>query len=300
MNTPVLLFTYNRPEHTRRTLQHLNANNLCNQTKLFIFSDGPKTDGDEQVTSVREIIRQFEKNNNFEAVEIFESERNRGLANSIISGVAKVIHEYGRVIVLEDDLLSTPDFIEYMNRALDFYAENKAIWSIAGYSPILKSVKRYPHDVYMCARAGSWGWGTWQDRWDMVDWQVSDYQQFREDREARRRFEKRSPGLVKMLDMQMNGELDSWAIRWCYQQFKEQMYTVNPCYSKIQNIGLDGSGTHCGKTNKWSVELQGTKEVVFENLKINKKIMREYNHYYIRTFKQRVRNRIVRMLGRMH
>jgi len=298
MNSPVVIFVYNRPLHTKEMLKSLNQCRGCGQTELFIYADGPKTSNDTKVNEVRAIIHNFEKNNQFASVNIIESDRNRGLAASVISGVTSIIERYGRVIVLEDDLVVSDDFLEYMNEALAYYEDYPKVWSIAGYSPKMPAAEKSGADVYVCLRAGSWGWATWKDRWDMVDWDVSDYDIFRQDRKKRKAFDRRSPGMTKMLDMQMNGEIDSWAIRWCYTQFKEDMYTINPTYSRIKNLGVDGSGTHGVTSGKWDVELkQMDKPIEFGQEKKNQSIIRQYNRYFSRSIWERIQSKCKRILG---
>lgn len=295
---PVLLFVYNRPEHVKQVLKSLDMNRYANESKLFIFSDGPKIGENEKILEVRDIIYEYKNNSNFQVIEIRESLDNKGLAASIIDGVTEIIKEYGKVIVLEDDLLASYDLLEYMNKALDFYSNNLKIWSIAGYSPELKTVKKYPHDIYMCLRAGSWGWATWKNRWDMIDWSVTDYDEFVHDKNRRAAFDERSPGMARMLDLQMQGAIDSWAIRWCYQQFKENMLTVNPCSSKIRNIGIDGSGTHKEDDSRWDVKIENKyKETIFEDLEVDKRIKREYNKFFVVSLPERCRRRIYRMIN---
>ena len=217
--SPVAVFVYNRPEHTKKMLAKLDECFDADRYCLHIFSDGAKKDNDKNVLSVRKIIMEFQKHNSFGSVVLHIKEKNCGLANSVIAGVSALIEEHGTVIVVEDDLIVAKDFLRYMQGALDFYQSDSRIWSIAGFTPYLEGVNNYPHDVYLCERAGSWGWGTWKDRWNKVDWNVSSYPSFQKSILKRLQFERRGPGMTKMLDMQMRGELDSWAIRFCYQQY---------------------------------------------------------------------------------
>ena len=244
---------------------------------------------------------EFQKQNSFGSVVLHIKEKNCGLANSVIAGVSALIEEHGTVIVVEDDLIVAKDFLRYMQGALDFYQSDSRIWSIAGFTPYLESVNNYPHDVYLCERAGSWGWGTWKDRWNKVDWNVSSYPSFQKSILKRLQFERRGPGMTKMLDMQMRGELDSWAIRFCYQQYLDKSYSINPSQSRVNNIGHDGSGTHCGKNNnsKWYSKLDNDRKYTrFEHVSFNREIKKEYDSYYKRTFMQRLKNKISKMLKR--
>jgi len=285
MNTyiaPIVLFVYSRPEHTRRVIEALAANKGADKSKLFIFSDGPKNDTTARnVEKVREYIRSINSMNMFSQVIIHESETNKGLANSIIDGVSLVLKEYDRIIVLEDDIITAPDFIEYMNDALSYFKDNYLIWSISGYSPPLNLPKGYNHDIYLSYRACSWGWGTWKDRWEKVDWKVRDYEQFKKHHLARMAFNRGGADLSKMLDYQMQGKIDSWAIRWCYSQYKHGMLTVYPVISRVKNIGLDGSGTHGVISTEWGDKIYCQKKPCkFENIELNSKIIKEFRKVY--------------------
>ena len=278
---PVVLFVYKREKHLQKVLEALDANILADQSSLFIFSDGYKDDTEKvEVEEVRNCIRQYEKRNHFRQVTIYEMDRHCGLAKSVITGVSRVINDYGKVIVLEDDLITSQDFLLYMNDALDYYAEEERVWSIAGYTPNMKELSGYHKDVYVCMRAGSWGWATWKDRWNSIDWEVKDYSQFARDKKKRNAFKKRGYNMPDMLDLQMQGKVDSWAIRFCYEQFKQNKVTINPTISRIKNIGIDGSGTHEVNDKRWDVTLaQGMQKVKFIPLKTNRKIVRAYYNF---------------------
>ena len=149
MNAPVVLFVYNRLDHTKNVITSLAKNMLADQTDLYVFSDAAKTEnGLEKVNAVREYIRKEDWKSNFKKVTVIEAEENKGLAKSIIGGVTKILEEYGNVIVVEDDLVLSPYFLQYMNGALDYYKEDQKIWSVSGYSFPMKSLKKYDHDVF--------------------------------------------------------------------------------------------------------------------------------------------------------
>lgn len=278
MGIPVALFVYKRLEHTKQTLESLVANTLSAETDLFIFSDAEKTVTEkEDVACVRQYIHQANWKKKFRQVTITEAENHKGLAHSIIDGVTQIIEEYGRIIVLEDDLVVSKTFLEYMNNALDFYENSENVWSVSGYSLPLKSLRNYSHDVYYGYRGCSWGWGSWKDRWEKVDWDVTCYSDFIRDSKWIKKFNRGGNDLTPMLKRQMKGELDSWAIRWCFAESNMNMITVYPKDSLVENRGRDRSGTHCGKDSLFDTEL-GEKdgEYRFEELLIDKKIAREF------------------------
>ena len=245
MLAPVVLFVYNRETHTRKTLEALKNNYLAKQSQLFVFSDGGKTEDDEEkVRKVRASVEEYK--DAFLDVQVVKADKNKGLANSVIAGVSKIIEQYGNVIVIEDDIITSPYFLTYMNQTLDYYADDKKIWSISGYTLPMKSLQKYDKDVFLSYRACSWGWGTWLDRWKLIDWDIPDYQEFKLNKDRVKLFERGGRDLPGMLESQRNGEIDSWAIRWCYWQSKYDMLTVYPRVSLVRNIGYDGTGTHGG------------------------------------------------------
>jgi len=245
---PVLIFCYKRLDTLKQTITALQKNSLAKDTELFIFSDGAKTEADKII--IDEIRNYLKTVNGFKCTNVKESAVNKGLANSIISGVTQVIEQYGRVIVLEDDLLTTPNFLTFMNEALNRYQQIEKIFSISGYSFNLGAYSKEGFDAYFLNRGWSWGWATWKDRWNKVDWEVSDYQSFKNDKYQQRQFSKGGSDLNKMLQHQMEGKLDSWAIRWFYHQFKVQGLTLYPVYSKIYNNGFDASATHTSGSDR--------------------------------------------------
>ncbi|TDX01766.1 glycosyltransferase family protein [Dinghuibacter silviterrae] len=248
---PIVLFTYKRPEALARTIEALQRNEGARESVLYVFSDGARAAQDAAaVAEVRAYLRGI---SGFRQIFIKEAPTNKGLAASVIDGVTEVIREHGRVIVLEDDLVTAPNFLAFMNAALDAYAGDPRVFSVSGYTlPV-----RAAGDVYFTQRASSWGWATWADRWSSVDWAVEDYAQFSRDALARRRFNRIGSDLSDSLRKQMEGRIHSWAIRWVYNQFKQDKLSVFPTLSKVINIGFDGGATHTrrGQAGRFSTEL---------------------------------------------
>lgn len=237
---PILLFVYNRLDTLKLTVKALQQNKGADESPLFIFSDGYKSEIDKKmVLEVREFISDIK---GFKSLKVFESDQNLGLAKSIISGVTKIIQEYGKVIVLEDDLVTSTNFIAYMNNCLEFYKDKLQVFSISGYTPPVKADREI--DFYFTKRASSWGWASWVDRWTPIDWEVKDYKDFKEDGIQQSNFNNMGTDLCKMLSRQMQGKTNSWAIRWVYHQFKYNLFTAYPVVSKVKNIGTSGLATH--------------------------------------------------------
>ena len=286
MLAPVIIFVYARPDHVKKTIATLKKNYLVNKTEIFIYSDAAKNENTiEKVKLVREYLDLLLKKNPFKSIRIIKAITNKGLGNSVISGVTEIINQYGKVIVLEDDLVSSPDFLQYMNQALSYYEKAINIWSISGYTFKVKFPQDYKHDVYLSYRGGSWGWATWKDRWEKVDWEVSDYDQFKRDKVLRKRLNRGGRDMANMLDRQMEGKVDSWAIRWCFTQSKLDMMTVYPTVSRIRNIGLDGTGTHSSATSKFDVILNnGNNLCKFEIIKLDKRIVKSFQRQFGTSF----------------
>lgn len=245
---PLLLFVYNRPEHTEKTLRALAANKLVDKTNLYIYSDGPRSDEDASaVARVRELCSTV---TGFASVNISASPSNKGLAKSIISGATERIAIHGKVIVLEDDLVTSPNFLLYMNNALNHYESDPAAFSIGGYTFPPHSgfavPPTYHWDTYSINRCCSWGWATWYSRWKRVAWDTKYFADFFQDAEAQKAYNQSGPNKTNLLRLCYEGKLDAWAPRFSYAHFANHMNCLYPVRSLVNNIGLDGSGMHCG------------------------------------------------------
>lgn len=252
--SPITLFVYNRPIHTKKTVEALLKNKLASKSILYIYSDYPKKE--EHIKNVKKVREYIHTIKGFKEINIIERKQNYGLAKSIIQGVTEVINKHNKVIVLEDDLVTSPMFLTFMNKMLETYEKEKKIYSITGYNyppKLMRIPKEYKYDIYFSPRAGSWGWATWKDRWNKADWEVKDYKEFKKNKQLQKEFNKGGDDMTDMLINQMEGKLDSWAIRWCYTLFKENAYCVYPTKSYVSNIGLDGSGVHSGLDSKYVV-----------------------------------------------
>lgn len=285
MQAPVVLFVYNRIDHTKLVLQALDQNEDADKSELYIFSDAPADETEvPNVADVREYLSCFEENNHFKKVSIIMAEKNKGLEKSLIDGITQIIDHYGKIIVLEDDHLTSPDFIQFVNEALDYYEKDDKIWSVTGFTMDLKRLRRYKRDVYCGYRGCCWGWGTWKDRWDKVDWNVSDYHEFINDRKRIREFNMGGIDMTPMLKLQQEGKIHSWAIRWCYQQYKENMLTIFPRNSKVKNIGMDGSGTNCGADATYQATLKAEKSWDFAYQAEDDWVYQEWRNHYAKLF----------------
>lgn len=252
--TPIVIFVYNRPDHTRRTIDALKQNMLAQDSDLVIYSDAPKTEAQaDKVCEVRQYIRQID---GFKSVSIVERASNLGLANSIIDGVTSIVNKYGRIIVLEDDMVTSPYFLTYMNQALERYAEDDRVISIHGY---VYPVKQVLPEAFFLPGADCWGWATWGRGWRLFN---SDSQCLLDELKCRSLISSFDYNgayqYSAMLEGQISGTNDSWAVRWYASAFLAGKLTLYPGRSLVRNIGIDNSGTHCGDTECYTSELSQT------------------------------------------
>jgi hypothetical protein len=295
-HTPIVLFTYKRLDTLRKTVESLKANSLANSSDLIVYSDGLKSSKDE--ISIAEVRAYLKTIRGFKTITIHESLTNKGLANSIIEGVTEVINQYGKVIVLEDDLIVSQNFLVFMNTALGFYIDEAEIFSIAGYSiPI--NCNHSDSDVYFTSRSSSWGWATWKDRWSSIDWEVKDYSGFKKDKTLRRNFNKMGSDMSQMLDRQMQGKINSWAIRWCYHQFKYDLFSAHPFTSKIVNIGFnspDATNTK-EKFHRYQTQIDNDEKTEFrfsKDYQLEPKIIHQFTKPY--SIISRIKYKIINLL----
>lgn len=257
---PVALFVYNRLDHTIKTLESLKRNPLASKTDLFIFSDGSKSpEGIKEVGAVRKYIRKIK---GFKSVNIKENKENLGLADSIISGVSTVIKKHSKIIVVEDDMILSPIFLDFMNRSLTEYRLNRDIWHISGWS--------YPIDIkneenlFFWNTMNCWGWATWEDRWKSFE------------KNPEKLIRNWSTQKINSFDLNDSGvfwqqvidnhlkKIDTWAIFWYATIFENDGLCLNPSNSLVQNVGLDGSGTHCGNGEPdYKIDTQNINNFIF-------------------------------------
>jgi hypothetical protein len=242
---PVVVFGYNRPDHLRKTLEHLAQADGASDSHLWIFCDGPKPGADAScIEAVRVQACRDVWNEYFASVRIETSELNKGLARSIIDGVSAVLKTASRVIVIEDDLLVAQDFLLFMNDCLAFYKDDEKVGSITGFSPLAEPPSDYTKDIMALPRNCSHGWATWADRWHDVDWNVVDAVRLWREPALRRRFNAVGNDRVDRLHRQLAGTIDSWSIRFGLWQTLNGRHTIYPLHNRVHNIGFDGTGIH--------------------------------------------------------
>jgi glycosyltransferase involved in cell wall biosynthesis len=245
MLTPLALFAYKRPDHTKATLEALARNALATQTHLFVFSDGPKGKVDAgAVASVRKLVREA---SGFASVTLVERRENMGLARSVITGASELLEQHQSIIVMEDDLVTSQYFLTYMNDVLVHYRDDPFAFSVTGHTfpaKYLHIPRGYPYDTYAGYRCSSWSWGTWRDRWQRVEWDMHYFPSFCTNLAAQEEFNRGGPEMTTLLRMQHEGKIDSWALPFCYAHYANGMQCIYPTKTLVRNIGLDNSGTH--------------------------------------------------------
>ena len=240
--SPILLFVYNRPAHTRRCIESLSRNLLAVESELFIYADGAKDQTvSDEVEEVRQYIRSIQ---GFKKVTLIERNENWGLARNIIDGVSTQVQKYGKVIVLEDDLVVAPHFLRFMNDALETYQDEPKVGHIQACD--FTQDASLP-DTFLIKWTGSWGWATWERAWKHFNPNGKELLQELEARKLTYTFDFNGQyGFTRMLRRQIEGKNNSWAIRWNASLFLKDILSLNVGRSLVQNEGFDGSGTNCG------------------------------------------------------
>ena len=247
---PIVLFAYNRPDHTKLALDSLVKNKGANQSTLYVFADGPKNNEHQELALVREVRQIIRNYNEFKHVEVFESVQNKGLASSIIEGVTQIINLHEKVIVLEDDIVTSPGFITFMNDALDIYKDDDEVMHISGY---MFPVKGKLPKTFFFNSASCWGWATWNRAWEKL---------IKNPRMLLEKIDERGAISTFNLDGAYNyreelvanitGKKKTWAVLWYGSIFLEQGYCLHPYPSLTSNIGNDGSGINSRKTSMYT------------------------------------------------
>jgi hypothetical protein len=245
---PIILFVYNRPWHTRLTVEALKCNELAIDSDLYIFADAAKQQSDEEaVQSVRNYISTI---SGFRNIHIVERSTNMGLANSIIKGVTDIVNKLDRVIVLEDDIVASPGFLRYMNDALDLYFNEPQIGCIHAWNYNLNFIN-YNESTFFLRGADCWGWATWNRAWKHLNTDGSFLLKCIQEKKLEYEFNRKGThDYVNMLKNQISGKNNSWAVRWHASLFIDNMFCLHPVKPIVKNIGLDNSGTHC-ETLDW-------------------------------------------------
>jgi hypothetical protein len=264
---PIVLFVYNRPEHTKNTIQSLQQNPLANESHLYIFSDAAKNEAaQENVIKVRQIIK---TTSGFKDVTIIEQKTNMGLAKSIINGVTDIVNKYGKVIVLEDDLVTSPHFLKFMNDGLTLYRNDEDVASISGCNyPV--DTSKLDESTYFLRIPLCWGWATWKESWQEFNKDLDIINHLTKEQKKYINFDNTHDYLIQAV-RNKSGKLNTWFIYWYISLVLKNKLTLFPQYSLVSNIGFDGTGENCGNSSNLSnqfhkTEIEIQRQPISENL----------------------------------
>lgn len=297
MCAPVVVFGYNRPDLFRATLFSLKKNILAEKSDLYIYIDGPRKETDKP--KINEVTRIANEIDGFLSKTIICSKENKGLAKSIIQGTTEVIHKYGKIIVLEDDLYLSPGFLTFMNTMLDAYEKDARIFQISGFGTKVKVPKRYSFSYYLNTRAQSWSWATWQDRWDSIDWEINDYCDFLKNKGEKRALLRSGSEFINAINAYMAGD-DIWYICFMYNMFRQRKYCICPIRSFVKNDGFREDATHTLNFNRFSVDFDpAIHEYSFsEQIEWNQGINKSAVKYWTKRY--RIYGKIRTVLSKVH
>ena len=275
---PIVLFVYNRPWHTLQTLEALSQNELADKSTLYIFSDGPKNiDEIDKVKEVRELItsKQWCKE-----VIINESKVNKGLADSIIEGVTRIINKYEKIIVLEDDLITSIGYLKYMNEALKLYKDYDKIMHISGYMYPLNI--ELPDTLFLNV-VTPWGWGTWKRAWDFFISDVTILLKLLGKKINQSNFNKGyGREFYEQLVANKTGKMKTWAVKWHTSIYLQSGYCLHPGRTLIENIGFDNSGIHCNDDSTFkNKNIAEYVKVNHIEIKETKEILKAFRTFYL-------------------
>lgn len=274
--SPIVLFVYNRPLHTQKTVEALQKNKFAKESELYIYADGPKNElAQDKVAEVRAYLKSIK---GFKKITIIERTENWGLAKSIIHGVTEIINQYGTVIVLEDDLVTSPYFLKFMNDALTMYKEDIQVACIHGY---IYPIADLPITFFIKG-ADCWGWATWQRAWKVFEHDGNKLlQQVRQLKVEKEINFNHSYDFVDMLRKQINHQNDSWAIRWYISAFLVNMLCLYPGKSLVKNIGMDGSGIHCSTSTAFDMLVEDYFDFQRIEIKENTLAKKKIEHFFL-------------------
>ncbi len=285
--SPIILFVFNRPKHTKLVLDALSKNPEAKYSFLYIYCDGPKKNITFQennfIKQTREIIQ---NENRFHKVKIVFHDNNKGLSNSIIDGVSDVLSKHEKAIILEDDILPQKGFLKYINEALRMYETTDEIGCIHAWNYTFNHNK-IKQSTFLLKGADCWGWGTWKRAWDLFESNGSLLLNEIQTNNLEHEFDRNNThGYTNMLKDQIIGKNNSWAIRWHASLFLANKFCLHPTYPIVKNIGLDGSGTHC--------DVEDFIQLTSKKIKLTKHTEFKENIDFFNSFKLGVKTKLTR------
>ena len=272
---PVLIVTYDRLGHLKKTISSLQSNIHAKQTDLFIASDFQRSDSEaNKVAAVRGYLKTI---GGFKSVTVFAREKNYGVVDNCNLALQVILDKFDRFIIMNDDLVTAPGFLKFINEAFYRYGENEKLFSVTGYCPPIKIPSSFEFDAFFLARMSAWGCGMTKDRYESVcEITRQEFDEFNDNKELSRAFVKGGgEDMLLMLRDVAYGSLEAWDVRCMYTQFKNDQYTVYPAQSLVLNIGFDGTGMHCGNTERFDVRLSDKIKFFFpDEIIVNPRIVK--------------------------
>lgn len=302
MTAPIIVFSYNRPEHLKKTLEALARNDLAKESVLYIYCDGAKDNAsDEQKDSVNQNRQVAHAAGGFKEIVIIERENNFGLANNIIGAVTETVNKYGRVITLEDDVITSKGFLRYMNDALDIYEFDEKVMHVSAY--MYPHKKKLPDTFFYEVPYPGGGWATWKRAWDHFSNDIDELYAYWSPRW--KEFNKYGGNyLQKQLEANKKGTLYTWFIKWHGVLLREGGLTLYPGVSLTNNIGFDGTGANCSAMSKFDIldpaDYIPVKRIpIKENKRAAKVIYHFYSGYWFsKRYRKQWASRIKRLFHR--
>lgn len=294
---PIVLFVYNRPVHTKITLESLINNEYAKESDLYIYSDAPKNkDSAEKVIAVREHIKQVK---GFKSIKIIEQDKNLGLTTSIIKGVTEIINDYGNIIVLEDDMEVSPYFLKFMNKALEFYKNEKKVWHINAWNNPIESENL--EDVFLWRVMFCWGWATWVDKWQYYEKNIDKtIKEFSKKDIYEFNVEGKKDFFTQVMQNKKN-EINTWDIFWYITIFKNKGLCLNITNTLVNNIGFDGSGEHCKPKKNYILNpISNKRDFNFTNvIEENKAALNIIKKFYVKINPYSIKNIVLKLLKKI-
>jgi len=284
---PIALSTYTRLNHLKQTIKALQNNILAQDSEVFILSDAPKTGDEKKVREIRKYLRTI---TGFKKIHLIERTTNSRVANNR-GGIKSLLDQFGRVIFLEDDIITAPGFILFINDALDFYENQKNILSVSGHTPNLKVFKHSTDDVYLSKRFHGWGVGLWAKKYYYIQ-EIPSWPLIKKDNLLLSNLKIMGADMVNLVKQEANNEIDALDIKACYSCAKHQFTNLLPTKTLVKNIGMDCSGVHCGNYDPFLLDKLSTKSnfKMIPNIHINNRYIKNYSAFFSK--KQQIINKL--------
>lgn len=298
---PVVVYTYTRLEHLKKTISALKANHLAPQSDIFVVSDAAKNPAAEtQVKNIRDFVDSID---GFNSVNKVYRDRNLGAFHSIRLAENAILSDYGRVISLEDDIITSKNFLDYINAGLEYYKDCDQVLTVAGYCHPISVPDVYEFDSWISPWHCPWGYGTWKNKYNKIDLDSNPLDVITKNRNLLLAFKKSGDFILDTLELDKRGIISAADARICAQMFVSALCTIMPTKSKVSNIGNDGSGVHSAETNRFDVVLDEGSQRSFKFsdgvLDLDNTLTKQYLHFMNGGHFDRIRRKVLRILRRV-